>query len=98
MGLLVSGLWYVFRLETRLQTVEAQVQAIATSPIKKVQEPMESGSKIIGENPLAAACAELAKRAADQYALSSKYGTSNAIAIEQMMQKMGCYLPSSSKP
>jgi hypothetical protein len=28
----IYGAWYIFRLEERLRTVEAQVQAIATTP------------------------------------------------------------------
>lgn len=78
LGLVISGLWYLFNLEQRLRTVEAQVQAVATSP----------GAPGTA-SPVAAACAELAKRAAAVYK-STKSNEAYAKPIEQLMEKMGC--------
>ena len=100
-GLLLSSLWYVFRLEERLRTVEAQVQAIATSPASRAKKPdAQEGSSTVGGvgNSLYAACAELAGRAASQHQIVSPTGTQAARAIEALMEKMGCLIPAPPQP
>lgn len=63
LSLLLTGAWYAFRLESRVQTLEAQLQAVALRP----------GASVAGDSkqvvdPIAQACADLAKQHAALYA------------------------------
>jgi hypothetical protein len=66
----VAGAWYIFQLEGRLRTAEAQIQALATQPSHGTDV---TGTDVTGtdvtvsteSNAIAAACNEVTKRAAE---------------------------------
>jgi hypothetical protein len=67
-----------FRLQDRVDRLEAQIQAMLTSPVS------ESSSSTPG------ACTNLADRAAAAIALSSKAGDAASAQIKALMSDLGC--------
>jgi hypothetical protein len=66
----VAGAWYIFQLEGRLRTAEAQIQALATQPSRgtDVTGTDVTGTDVTvstGSNAIAEACVEVYKRVAE---------------------------------
>mgnify|MGYP000353703882 CR=1 FL=1 len=79
--------WYVVNVETRIQKLEAQLQAIGVSPALNVQQPGQTSPTVVA-NPLMQTCADLANRAAA--AIEKGNELLVAFPIQQMMDKLGC--------
>lgn len=92
-GMLLSGAWYIFRLDNKIQTLEAQVQAIAISPtITPSMQSHNAASATVADssNPLDRACADLANKAA---ALETAERWTASHGIQELMKTMRCGLP-----
>lgn len=81
--LVVAGtiIFWGFNLQERVGRLEAQVQAVLTSP----SNPTAS--------PTSAACTNLADHAATAMAEHSKYGDAAAAQIRGLMSDLGCMGP-----
>ena len=83
LSIVLSAAWYVYRLDERIRTLEAQMQTL-------VIPPLGVGAKSsYAANPLAQACADLVTRYADQIAQGGG-GYVKAGEIESMINKLGC--------
>ena len=87
-GVVVGGSWYFFRLDDRVATVEAQIQALALAPtlVRKGSEKGNFSAPV--PNPLLATCAQLALKVADAYQRGTPI--TEAYPIEKMMARLGC--------
>jgi hypothetical protein len=84
-------MWYVKSVESRIETLQAQMQAVVTAPRSEAKSAGGSAtSRGPIENPIQKACAELAARAASEYGLKTIYANDAARAIEAMMARLGC--------
>jgi hypothetical protein len=61
----VAGAWYIFQLEGRLRTAEAQIQALATQPSRGTDVTGTDVTASTEANAIAEACVEVYKRAAE---------------------------------
>jgi hypothetical protein len=84
-----GGAVYVYRLEERVRNLESQITILLASPAvaAKSKDPPD-GKAVVAPNPMADACAELARKAADAHAVLP--GSLTARALEDLMQKLGC--------
>ena len=84
----VGTSWYFFRLEGRIETIEAQLQVLALAPALERKAADEQGPSTVVPNPLLEVCGQLALRVADAY--EGGYSLSKASPIEDLMNRLGC--------
>jgi hypothetical protein len=80
----VAGAWYVFQIEGRMRTVEAQIQALATQPQSQSDTSVDGTA---ASNALSEACTEVYRRAAEFHAKRLK---SAEAAMNEILKKLGC--------
>jgi hypothetical protein len=76
-------MWYAANLDQRVRRLEEQVHALTVAPTIAGA----SGQPATIPNPVAQACADLARKAADEASHGSLYGEREA---ENMLEALGC--------
>ena len=81
---LVGLIWYIAGLDSRLRRLEGQVHTLTVAPMIAGA----TGQSVAGPNPMAEACANLAKRTAE--AINEGRGSYTVSNLKDLMHNLGC--------
>jgi hypothetical protein len=86
-----GGIWHVATLDARVKQLEVQVHTLTVAPTLAATGAGSAGQPAI-PNPVAQACADLARNAAQQIAAGGG-GFITGGEIRRMMADLGCNAP-----